>query len=262
MEATIGHVVVHGDHESSDSEDVGMMSAVSTDDDERGYDERGYDDDDRISDVRDAPVPPPPPPSPSGRNRGPVRIHVAVPIGDGVDLMLAAALLATFEMHDAALMAEQAGELYDWHTDALEGIFGCYGILERTDERKPYLLCGIPHEGFSETDILRARESLGAWGRELEVVYSDLRPLRTTGDVGLDNLRSHAAHLGLALPRDATYSIGKLVDKHAPRPKSATGEPYDDGMANLRRAESTLSINYTARACKRLRLGDFRPMRV
>ena len=133
---------------------------------------------------------------------------------------------------------------------------------ERADERKPYLLCGIPHEGFSETDILQARQSLGAWGRELEVVYSDRRPLRTTCDVGVDNLHSHAAHLGLALPRDATYSIGKLVSKHAPRPKSATGEPYDDGMANLHRATSTFSVNYAARACKRLRLGDSRPMRV
>lgn len=201
-----------------------------------------------------APPPPPPPPPPVLRQRpaDELRIHVGVPIAPtGVDLLVAAATLQVFEIQDAAMVAEDEGDEFDPSTDCGEGIFGSYGLMRRdSDGARPFWLCGTPHRGFSERDILRAIKRMGHFGGRLEPIYSCESPMQSTENLHTDDLAHHADELGVLLPRDAHARIRALVAKHLPRPKYL--ESATAAMKRLERAAAEFNLTYESPR-KRLR---------
>ena len=200
---------------------------------------------------REWPIPPPP----SRGDERPVRVHIAVAFGNGQSLLVAAATLLTFEMHDAAVMAEVDGNVYDPRTDQPDGIFGSFVVHGgRNDARKPRWLCGVPSPDFCEADIYAARRRMGAWGRELEPLYTDAWPLHTTDDLNSTDLRACAADLGLHLPPDARQRLRALVSKHAPMPPGA--DRPDGEMKRLERAARDFTLKYDSPVYKRPRRAD------
>ena len=186
---------------------------------------------------------PPPPRERPPRSSEP-RIHVAVPIAtSSVELLVAAATLHAFEMHDAAMMAEDDGDEFDPRTDACEGIFGSYDLLRRdADPARPYWLCGTPHRGFSEQDIERALRRMGHFGRRAEVIYACDAPLQSTDHLAPRDIEAHADELGVRLPRDAHARVRALVDKHMPLPKYL--ENATAAMQRLERAAAEFRLTY------------------
>lgn len=162
---------------------------------------------------------PPPPPLPVLVEAAP-RIHVAVSIGrTGCELLVAAAALHAFEIHDATMIAEDEGEQFDPRTDTLAGIFGSFGILRRSDDSaRPYWLCGTPHPDFSEEDICRAVQRMGHFGKCIEAIYSVEEPLRQTECLNVSDVALYADEIGARLPRDVRLRMNSLVHKHTPRP--------------------------------------------
>lgn len=183
-------------------------------------------------------------------------MHVAVPFGgEPCELLVAAAMLHTFEMQDAAVMAEMRGEAFDPRIDAVEGIFDSFGLLEREDDdRRPHMLCGTPSSAdFGEHDVEQARARMGHWGAGVEAIYAVAAPLLTSADLSVDDLAMYASALNLSLPRDARVRLRALVNKHAPLPDGA--ERPDVEMKRLERAARNFTLAYDRRRSKRTRTG-------
>lgn len=205
-------------------------------------------------------LPPPPPSPPTGARDAGVRIHVVVPFADACGMLVAAATLTTLEMHDAALMAEAAGEVYDPSTDAPEGIFWRYGVLvNECGAASPYSLCATPNPEFKETDVMQARERMGAWGKPLGVTYFEGMPPVLREDINVGDLRGFAETLGLPLPDDARRRLGALVKKHAPWP-AETGRA-DRDIKRLERLASAFTLKYDESPASKRARTDESPLR-
>jgi hypothetical protein len=176
----------------------------------------------------------------------PPRIHVGVPVTEsGIALLVAAATLHVFEVHDAVLMAEEDGDEFDPHTDALERIFGSYGLVRREDDaRHPWWLCGTPNPNFSERDVARAIRRMGHFGHRVQPIYSCGSSLLTTRTLHTTDVAMHADELGVSLPSDASMRLRALIGKHSPRPERHLGVKGE--MRRLERAAEVLALAYNS----------------
>ena len=178
------------------------------------------------------------------------RLVVAVPLAKcSNSLVVAAATLRTFMVHDCVLHATLQGEELDPEEDAIEDVFTRYVLLDRVgDAGRPYWLAGVCMLPID--DIERARDAMGrgcaTFVRVVEVRewsrHDDL-PLLEREDLVLDDL---AEVLGIALPSDAEQRVGNIVRKHAP-PRFRWRVPGDGALDRLSATARRVATRYLTR---------------
>lgn len=147
---------------------------------------------------------------------------VAVPIRDGMSLVLAAAKLRAFELHDlhitegstSAMQTEvDRMSMLDAEDAELDYVFGSYVLLGDGDD---HMLAGV--SVLTPSDVVNAKCSVGEFAKEVCIAPHTFDILVEIDAVDQTSIAELADQLDYVMPPEWVARLDALVSKHRPVP--------------------------------------------
>ena len=139
------------------------------------------------------------------------------PLLGGVALVVAAAKLHAYELHEAALQAKSEDMGFEARDDEVEPLIDAYMLVRGSDmEGGGMFLAG---EIDSPPDYVNdVKRSIGRFGEEVQLFSMRPEPLIRKGYLAEEEMEMFADELGYTLPWDWKQRAKALIKKHLPPP--------------------------------------------
>jgi hypothetical protein len=198
----------------------------------------------------------------------PLRVAVALPEdaspeAGGVALVVAAAKLHSYELHEVALQAKSDEVGFDARTDEFETLVECYLLVPGSDMEGGGMFLAAELESPVEY-VQDVKKSIGKFAEEVQLFSMRPVPKLRADVLGEEEIESFADELGYQLPHDWRYRAKALTRKHYPPPVIADYAPprREYAMPDVSSQRRCQCGNYAAdssgecNACKRQRAGE------
>ena len=164
------------------------------------------------------------------------------PLLGGVALVVAAAKLHAYELHEAALQAKSEDMSFEARDDEVEPLIDAYMLVRGSDmEGGGMFLAG---EIDSPPDYVNdVKRSIGRFGEEVQLFSMRPEPLIRKGYLAEEEMEMFADELGYTLPWDWKQRAKALIKKHLPPPviaEHALPRRYGQGNAMPMEYEDTV----------------------
>lgn len=162
-------------------------------------------------------------------------VDVDTPLNGGVSLVVAAAKLRTYELHEAAIQATEEGLNFDARHDVLDSLFECYLLVSASEVDGAGLFLAAELDSPVEY-VKDVKASIGAFADDLQLFSMRPEPAIRVTDLGADEMSMVADEAGFVLPRDWVRRFKCLSEKHLPSPVWSAygcGAPGPSGVAGM-----------------------------
>ena len=148
----------------------------------------------------------------------------ASPLAGGVALVVAAAKLHAYELHETALQAKSEDISFDARVDDIEARMEAYLLVRGSDMDGAGMFLAAEVDGPPDY-VKDVKDSLGRFGEEVQLFSMRPEPLIKREHLSGEEMEEFADELGYQLPGDWQRRAKALVNKHLPPPVIAEYVP-------------------------------------